>query len=373
MRLIKYFVILGLFGFYNPVVAEPPIPIKIVAAESARSFIKGIPDAGMRGKTIEEELNKIKIPTEQTDELLAYKLNEEKLNPPGKKNKVTINQFVSWIQKMSNPSARGANTTVTVKNNSSLAVQCVLTALHTTSAQTPFFSKKYNKYIAQTPISSPEIIKPYDTQTISLDVAGVDIAQNETVIAMNISAGQVTSKKHIKASYDEKTLVTDITTNTWILNTQKKLQFNSKNNPVEFPQDFVQGPTRTDSKEGPNYFVTIAYMRACEKIFNRSLFPAQLFDHTYISRLSKEEFDHLNEFIMKKFHEKPKLATLGSLLDSGKYNFVAAALAQIFFSIVMLLIPGGQASIASNIASTVETIVDQSIAIGKGVKALKGK
>lgn len=378
-------------ALYNKAANKPFVPAEMHETISAK--FENLPDTDYRVKTVNEELAKVKIPTEATDELLAYVLQQEKLLGTAPKGHTVTTTAVD-----SSPNVNIVSTTteyptnVTVQNNSNLAVQCVMTALHTTPAQTAFFSRKYNKYITQTAISTPEIIKPGAAVTLTLDPAGVDISNNETVIAMTAVAAQVTGKKHIKEeSYtsgntqytkeNQTILVTDIITDTWMTKAQTRLIFNSPNS-IQFPSDFTKGGSTTESHEGMNYYNLIAYMRACERIYEYSTeqvgFPVQYYNPNYISQLPPKELDNLYAFIIKKFNQKsiPMPVGLSALLNCGKYNFVAQALGQIALAIVLLIIPGGQEASASlfiDFASTIQTIVDQSISIGKGVSALKAK
>ena len=85
---------------------------------------------------------------------------------------------------------------------------------------------------------------------------------------------------------------------------------------------------------------------------------------------------------MKKFNQKyiPMPVGLSALLNCGKYNFIAGPLADIMatlLSMILFLIPGLQgisiSALATEVASFIMTIVDDSMAIGQGVAALKAK
>jgi len=276
-------------------------------------------------------------------------------------------------------------TRVTVKNTSNRATGFALTALHTTSAKTAFFSKKYNKYVTETPVSEMAIVKPNGAATLLLNTSGVNIASSETVIALMVNAMQVVYKRHVFDEghvRNETILVTDVKTDSWITNGKKKISINSQQL-LEFPNDFIHGLTMPESHQGVNYYNLIAYMRACERIYEYAAeqvqFPASYFDPNYISQLAPKEMDNLYTFIMKQFNQKhiPMPVGLSGLLNCGKYNFIAKGLVQIALSIVMLLIPGSEAatlsSVASDVGTTLQSVVDNSIAIGKGVDSLKAK
>lgn len=205
-------------------------------------------------------------------------------------------------------------------------------------------------------------------------VLGMDANNNVIVLGYTKNLGTTQSNIQVCQVFDMELTVTEHVS-TWISNARvKKVLFKSppvmgQANVFEFPADFIFDKTEDTTHTTPNYQKIIDMMKEVEKKYNKMIFPSHYFKKETLQQLPLKEISNVSAYAYNMLTKPLPVtqATLGTLLDCGKYNGIAIALVKIAMAVI-LAITGGAGAF-----SLIEDIVSGGMEIGSQAKDLKAR